>query len=102
MHNAKEDHVYVSFKQSFSPFTIILYDLNDIDGDNIELVKWKYDDKLRYMKEVGNIDWQDQNSTFVGNRGLSGIRGTMSLRHAGMLLKDPTKSLMFELINPLK
>ncbi len=85
-----------------SSFTIILYDLNDIDGDNIELVKWKYDDKLRYMKEVGNVDWQDQNSTFVGNRGLSGIRGTMSLRHAGMLLKDPTKSLMFELINPLK
>lgn len=85
-----------------SSFTIILYDLNDIESDNIKLVKWKYDDKLRYMKEIGNIDWNDNNSTFIGNRGFSGIRGTMSMRHAGMLLIDPTKSLMFELNNPFK
>jgi len=85
-----------------SSYTIILYDLNDIDDDNIELVKWKHEDKLRYMKEVGNIAWNDDSNTFFGNRGLSGIRGTMSLRHAGMLLKDPTKSLMFELNNPNK
>lgn len=85
-----------------SSFTIILYDLNDIESDNIRLVKWKYDDKLRYMKEIGNIAWNDDSNTFIGNRGFSGIRGTMSMRHAGMLLIDPTKSLMFELINPLK
>lgn len=83
-----------------SSFTIILYDLNDIESNNIKLVKWKYDDKMRYLKEVGNIAWLDSSSTFVGNSGLSGIKGTMSMRHAGMLLVDPTKSLMFELNRP--
>ncbi len=83
-----------------SSFTIILYDLNDIEASNIKLCKWKYDDKMRYQKQIGNIDWNDQNSTFISSGNLSGIKGTMSLRHGGMWLVDPTKSLMFEMINP--
>lgn len=83
-----------------SSFTGILYDLNDIESDNIKLVKWAYDDKLRYQKLIGNVDWADQNSTFISSGNFSGIHGTMSLRHANMWLVDPTKTLMFEAINP--
>lgn len=83
-----------------SSFTGIIYDLNDIEADNIKLVKWQGDDKLRYQKQVGNIDWMDQNSTFISSGDFSGVKGTMSMRHAGMWLVDPTKSLMFELNNP--
>ena len=83
-----------------SSFTGILYDLNDIEADNIKLVKWAYDDKLRYQKLIGNIDWADQNATFISSGNFSGIKGTMSMRHANMWLVDPTKSLMFELNNP--
>lgn len=81
-------------------FTGIIYDLNDIESDNIQLVKWSGDDKLRYMKQIGNIDWDDQNATFFSSGNFSGVRGTMSLRHAGIWLVDPTKSLMFEAIDP--
>lgn len=93
---------YVTKHYRLSSFTGIIYDLNDIEADNIKLVKWAYDDKLRYQKLIGNIDWADQNSTFISSGNFPGIKGTMSLRHANMLLIDPTKSLMFELINPLR
>ena len=83
-----------------SSFTGIIYDLNDIEADNIKLVKGAYADKLRYQKQIGNIDWADQNATFISSGNFSGIKGTMSMRHANMWLVDPTKSLMFELINP--
>ena len=84
-----------------SSFTGILYDLNDIEADNIKLVKWSFDDKLRYQKLIGNVDWADQNATFISSGNFPGIKGTMSMRHANMWLVDPTKSLMFELINPM-
>lgn len=83
-----------------SSFTGIIYDIRDIEADNIKLVKWAYDDKLRYQKQIGNVDWADQNATFISSGNFSGIKGTMSMRHANMWLVDPTKSLMFELINP--
>jgi len=83
-----------------SSYTIILYDLNDIESKNIKLVKWSGDDKMRYQKLIGNVDWLDQNAEFVSSGNFSGMKGTMSSRHAGMHLVDPTKSLMFELINP--
>ena len=74
-----------------------MYDLNDIEADNIKLVKWSIDDKLRYKKLIGNIDWADQNATFISeNSGnFPGIKGTMSMRHANMWLGRPTKSLIF-------
>ncbi|MCA9495453.1 MAG: hypothetical protein KC589_00790, partial [Nanoarchaeota archaeon] len=95
--NPKIDRNY-----SLSSFTGILYDLNDIEADNIKLVKWAYDDKVRYQKQIGNIDWADQNAAFISSGNFSGIKGTMSLRHANMWLIDPTKTLMFELIDPIK
>lgn len=85
-----------------SSYTIILYDLNDLEQDNIQLVTWKGDNKVRYVKKIGNIDWEDQNATFVGDRNFSGFAGVMSIRHGGMWLQDASKSLMFELINPYK
>jgi len=84
-----------------SSFTGILYDLNDVESENIKLVKWAYDDKIRYQKLIGNIDWMDQSASFISSGNFSGIKGTISTRHANIWLVDPTKSLMFELINPL-
>ena len=91
---------YVDGNYRLSSFTGIIYDLNDIESDNIKLVKWKYDDKMRYQKQIGNVDWEDKNATFFSSGNFSGIKGRMSLRHAGMWLVDPTKTLMFEMNNP--
>lgn len=83
-----------------SSYTIILYDLNDIENDNIKIVKWEGDSKLRYKKQVGNLDWLDKSYDFISTGDFSGMRGEMFLKHAAVWVKDASKMLMFERINP--
>lgn len=87
--------------QLLSSYTGLLYDLNDLDkGDNIIHIKDGVDNKLRYEMKQGNLSYKDRESTYFNTSPISGFSGTFYQRHGGILLQDPTKSLMFEMINP--
>jgi hypothetical protein len=84
-----------------SSYSFILYDITDNTNDNIFLLKYKYDNQLKWWYQNGTMDYQGRTSGFASVGNFNGYRVYMSQTMPAVWVKDPTKLLKIVMRNPI-
>ena len=84
-----------------SSYSFIIFDITDTGNDNIFLLKWKWDNQLKWWYQNGTMDYMGKTQGFVSSGNFNGYRVMMTQTMPAIWVKDPTKVLKIVMRNPI-
>lgn len=84
-----------------SSYSFVVFDITDSGNDNIFLLKWKWDNQLKWWYQNGTMDYMGRTKGFQSSGQFNGYRVYMSQTMPAIWVKDPTKVLKIVMRNPI-
>lgn len=84
-----------------SSYSFIIFDITDNTNDNIFLLKWKYDNALKWYYQNGTMDYMGRSQGFQSSGNFNGYRVYMSQTFPAIWVKDSSKVLKITMRNPI-
>lgn len=84
-----------------SSYSFIIFDVTDNTQDNIYLLKYKWDNDLKWWYQNGTMDYMGRTKGFQSSGQFSGYRVYMTQTMPAIWVKDPTKVLKIVMRNPI-
>lgn len=84
-----------------SSYSFIVFDITDNTQDNIYLLKYKWDNELKWWYQNGTMDYMGRTKGFQSSGQFNGYRVYMTQTMPAIWVKDPTKVLKIVMRNPI-
>ncbi len=84
-----------------SSYSFLVFDVTDNTNDNIYLLKWKWDNQLKWWYQNGTMDYLGRTQGFASTGDFNGYKVKMSQVLPSIWVKDPTKILKIVMKNPI-
>jgi hypothetical protein len=84
-----------------SSYSFIVFDITDNTNDNLYLLKWKFDNELKWFYQNGTMDYMGRTQGFQSSGNFNGYRVFMTQTMPAIFVKDPTKVLKIVMRNPI-
>lgn len=84
-----------------SSYSFVVFDITDSGNDNIFLLKWKWDNQLKWWYQNGTMDYMGRTKGFQSSGQFNGYRVYMTQTMPAIWVKDPTKVLKIVMRNPI-
>lgn len=84
-----------------SSYSFIIFDVTDNTQDNIYLLKYKWDNELKWWYQNGTMDYMGRTKGFQSSGQFNGYRVYMTQTMPAIWVKDPTKVLKIVMRNPI-
>jgi len=84
-----------------SSYSFIIYDVTDNTNDNIFLLKYKWDNQLKWRYVNGTMDYMGRTSGFQSSGNFNGFQVYMTQTMPSVWIKDPTRILKVVCKNPV-
>jgi hypothetical protein len=84
-----------------SSYSFVVFDITESGNDNIFLLKWAYDNELKWGYQNGTMDYFGKTKGFASTGRFNGYRVFMSQTMPALWVKDPTKVLKIVMKNPI-
>lgn len=83
-----------------SSYSFIIFDVTDNTQDNIYMLKYAWDNQLKWWYQNGTMDYMGRTQGFQGSGQFNGYRVYMTQVMPAIWVKDPTKVLKIVMRNP--
>lgn len=84
-----------------SSYSFIVFDITDNTQDNIYLLRYKWDNELKWWYQNGTMDYMGRTKGFQSSGQFNGYRVYMTQTMPAIWVKDPTKVLKIVMRNPI-